>query len=258
MVSPQLFTWAEIFLVLAASCCLAKLIVIRLASLYPAFILFLVSQIATGIFSQIAGTGSPFYAYGYLLLIFLEWLAYGWILRELYTSIFSGYRGIAWLGRWCVYGAFGATCLIVATGMMSTREKVEELRTFLVAAEFASRCLLFGYAALIIIILIVISRYPIELRKNILVISIVFSVILLGETLTLIAEQLTSRRFTFGLNAGVSILGAFCMVFWTFSLTKRGETTIFRTRKIHGLSDEVRLLGQLSTLNTILLRAARK
>ena len=258
MVSPQLFAWAEVFLVLAACCCLTKLIFIQLASDYPAFALFLVFQIATGAFSQVAGTGSPGYAYAYVFLIVLEWMAYGWMLQELYAEIFRRYPGIAIFGQWCVYGSAAITILIVGTGIVSTRDKVMEMRTLLVAFEFASQCLLFGYAALIIVILLIISRYPMRLPKNTLVVSIGFSLILLGETLVLIVEHLTSRRITYGLNAGISILGAFCMVVWTFSFSKLGQTAILQTRTLYELSEEIRLLAQLGTLNTKLLRFARR
>ncbi len=125
--------------------------------MYPAFAFFLGAQIATTGLSNLANVRTQNYAWVFLFLLSVEWLAYGLMIRELYKRIFSGFPGIAVLGQWSFYGAVFAAIAVFAFGLASARLRIAKLGTRIPAVEFASHCILFGFAAFIVLLLVVIS-----------------------------------------------------------------------------------------------------
>jgi len=81
---------------------------------------------------------------------------------------------------------------------------------------------------------------------------------LLGEAAGLIANQLTLRRFTPSLNLAMSINTLLWLTVWTIMLSREGQTRVLKLYRKKSPDDEARLLGQLDTLNTLLLRTRQR
>ena len=220
MVSAQMSTLVALALIVAAFCCLARLASFQLLSKYPAFVIFLMSQVATTVLSYVTNVRTDGYAWFYLILLIAEWLAYGLMVQELYNSIFFEFPGIAVLGQWSFYGALLATVALFLFGIVAAQQKAIQLRTLVVDAEFVSHCLLLGFAAFLVLLLVAISRYPLRLHRNILANYSFFSFMLVGETCALILDQATSRRFTNGINLAMNGLGVICLVWWQMLLSR--------------------------------------
>jgi hypothetical protein len=96
------------------------------------------------------------------------------------------------------------------------------------------------------------------LHKNVLVNALLFSGILLGEALGLIADQITLRGQTAEVNLAMSVNTLVWLSLWPILLSKEGQTQVIQLRHGRNSGDEARLLGQLDALNALLLRMPRE
>jgi hypothetical protein len=258
MVSPAWSLSVAVALACATTVCLFRLFSLRLLSVYPALSYFFLLQVALTAASSITGLKSDEYESIYLGLLIPEWIIYGLMLREIYAAIFSDYPGIAVLGRWSVYGALFGTALVAIVSTTAGRTVSGLQGTLLPFVESAAHCFTFGFSLLILIILVVISRYPIHLQKNVFINAVLFGAVMFGEAGGLIAELFTKRQHTNWLNLAVTVNTAVCFWIWPFLLSREGQTRILRLHTRIDPRDEDRLLGQLSIISSILITAARK
>lgn len=229
-----------------------------LVSAYPAFFVYLLSQgvlIATFTFY---GATSAFYAWVFVVAYPVTWIVYCLMVRELYNHIFSSYPGIAMFGRWSIYLALIVAVAASVISRIVTRGALAHKRGGLIPLEFAGRSVVFGLAILIILLLLVMSHYPLRLHQNVVVNCMLFSALLLNEAGVLLAEHLTGLRNTISIDIGMMIFNACCFAAWALLLSPEGKTRIIRIRRGFSASEESRLLGQLDSLNAIGLRASRK
>ena len=247
-----------ITLSLAALGCLIRLRTLGLCSDYPALTFFLIAQVVSTAASSLIGVQVDAYESVYIGLLTLELLSYALMIREVYRTIFLAYPGIAVLGRWSIYATLATIPFVALLSMLFARQLHIRLRTALPFAEVAAHCLTLGFAALVLIIVIAISRYPLQLHRNVIVNALLFSAILLGEAAGLIANQLTLRRFTPSLNLAMSINTLLWLTVWTIMLSREGQTRVLKLYRKKSPDDEARLLGQLDTLNTLLLRTRQR
>lgn len=258
MISPAWFLPVAVTLACGAILSLIRLVSLRLLSVYPALSYFLLLQIAQTAASSVTSLGSDEYAFLYVALLIPEWIVYGLMLREIYGAIFSDYPGIAILGKWSAYGALFGTALVGIVSVTAGRTVWGQQRSFLPFAESAGHIFTFGFSLLIFIILIAISRYPIQLQKNVFLNAVLFGIVLFSEAGALIADLLTTRHHTAQLDLAANMIAATCFVVWPFGLSREGQTRVLRLRSGIDPRDEDRLLGQLSVISSILIGAARK
>ncbi len=226
--------------------------------MYPSLCYFLAFQIAQIAASMAAGLKSDEYELVYVAFLIPEWIVYGLMMREIYASIFSDYPGIAVLGRWSVYGALAGTGVILILSVGVWRHLFSGQESILPLVETVAHCFTFGFALLILIILAAISHYPLSLHKNVFINATLFSAVLLGEASGLIADQVVWRRHTAWINLAVSLNTALCLVLWPLLLSREGQMRVLKLRHNTDPKDENRLLGQLSTISSIIMGAARK
>jgi hypothetical protein len=242
----------------AALCCLIRLRILELSSTYSAVTYFLIAQLISTLASNLVGVRSDAYEAIYMALLSLELLTYALMIREIYASIFSAYPGIAVLGRWCIYATVSTMTLVGIASLFAAWRLSVNLKTILPMVETAAHCLTLAFALLVLIILLTISRYPLRLHKNVLVNALLFSGILLGEALGLIADQITLRGQTAEVNLAMSVNTLVWLSLWPILLSKEGQTQVIQLRHGRNSGDEARLLGQLDALNALLLRMPRE
>lgn len=258
MVSLQASTFATATLFSASLAGLVRLCVLRLASTYRSLVLFFACEFLIVSTYETVGVDTLVYAYSFVLLVLLEWFAFGFVLRDLYAAVFARYRGIEILGRWSIYAASTVSCLLALAGAASTGHLMTEKRTLLFGLEFASGCVLVGSVLLIGLILLAISRYPIAMHRNVLVNCRSFASFLLVELGALMAHRVTRAQHTVDINTIEILLSALVLLIWALLLSREGEVTVLKLRRGIDSGEEARLLGQLNAFNTLLLRVARK
>lgn len=120
------------------------------------------------------------------------------------------------------------------------------------------RCVLFGLAFFLVLLVLVMIRYPISIAKNIAVHCFFFSSILFAQTIFQVADQWALYHYSALCNTLTAGFDAILVTAWALLLTNAGDVAIIRIRDRIKPETELQLLGQLAALNGILLRAARK
>ena len=251
-------TAASICCALAAAVCAWRVYDQRLVALYPAFFGYLLSQAVLLSVLGLVGVSSIIYRWVFIFAYPVIWLIYCMMTRELYTQIFSKYPGIAMLGRWSVYLAVVLACAAAIVSGLATRGVLVKKSAFMIPVEVTGRNVVFGLALSIIVLLLLISRYPIQLHRNVLVNCIAFSALLLGESAEMLMDHLTNLRHTVILDVTLMAFNIACFIVWGFLLSPQGARQIIHIRRGFTANDERRLLGQLESLNALGVRAARK
>jgi hypothetical protein len=120
------------------------------------------------------------------------------------------------------------------------------------------RSLLFGLALFFVLLVTIMTRYPISIPRNLIVHCVAFSGLLLIQALISLIDQWSAHHYTAALNNFSSLISAVVLFSWSWFLDRGGEITIVRVRQRLDPELEFRLLGQLQSINGILLRAGRK
>jgi hypothetical protein len=249
----------EFWTILAALCFLVAAIrVLRLpkAKDYRPLIWLLIAWAA--IYFVVVGVNvqSPLYRKIYMLIVPVTWVLYVFVARNLYKQVFNSYPGIAFAGRWCVYAAaiFSAIGMIVSFSPPPGSIDV----TALYWTFSMDRNVVFGISVALLLLILVMSWYPLSVQKNITVHSFYLGAILLIQAAAQLADQSTGYRNQLLWNTLAAGLTAFSVLYWIWSLSPHGDHTIVKIRRNLDPALELQLLSQLDSLNGILLRAARK
>jgi hypothetical protein len=258
MVNPILLKAGFISYAAISGVLASRFYFLNLAPAYPALFAYLLFHSALlGALSFLA-PGSSTYFWVYVVGSPVIWLMYILIVKELYSLIFRKYPGLALFGRWCVYAAVFLAALAFLSAARITQNAVQDVRTKLVDVESTGRVVVFGSAIFVIFILLVISRYPLTLHRNVLINSFFFSGILLWEAGTLLAEHLTKLKQTMVLDTVMLIVDMAGFFAWFLLLSSQGEQQIVKVGTAFSKSEEGKLLDQLERFNQMFLRFMRK
>jgi len=256
MVSHQVYDRVTAAFIAAATAWAVRLFRLHLVRVYPAVFGYVALQIVSAILSLVIGPATAAYAWVYLIFAPLIWLVSGLMMKQLYASVFTHFPGVAYLGRWSIYGAAAVTAITSTLTIAVARRLFADQHTLLIVVEFAGHCVTFGLAAMAALLLFMISKYPLTLHRNVMINCLLFSGIFLGEAVGLLIHFFTQQRYTALVNVLTTLEAAACFTVWCFLLSPEGETRVFRIRRRYTLDDEHRLMKQLNAINSALLRLA--
>jgi hypothetical protein len=200
---------------------------------------------------------STIYFWSFCITTFILWFFYLVAAQGLYSNVFRGYPGIASVGKWIVIAASLCILLTGATNYYLSRRLASPSWLY-TTVTMIDRSLLMGLAFFLVLLVSIMARYPISIPRNLVVHSVAFSGILLIQALVSLVDQWTAHQFTIELNNFSSLISGIAMFSWAWFLSRRGDLTHVRTRQRLDPEVEFRLLGQLDSINGILLRAGRK
>lgn len=236
----------------------ARLFYLNLARQFPALLTFLVFLAALDAGFAVEDGRSTVYFWSYIalepVLSVLSILA----VRELLALTLSDYAGIRSVARWTMYCAIGVSFVIslLVTEIFWSRGAAGRANSqYIFDVELTKRSVVFSLAAVLVVVLFFLSRYPLHLPRNILVSSLCFSAYFLSEATRLALDSLTKiTNRTVDLAQGGFI--AVCLFGLAILLRKDGPKPI---PQIHYSSPrEEHLLQQLNALNDMMARAARR
>jgi hypothetical protein len=253
----QAFKLCTILSALALVAAATRLLSVAAWRQYRPFLCLLLLWFAICVVALTIPVSSRVYFRFYSIAAPLSWFVYLLVARDLYQNIFQKFRGIAFAGRWCLYIS-ASLLLAVAFASFFLSGSVSKPGPQFEAVAFVDRSVLFGLAFFLVLLVSVIVRYPISIQRNLVVHTLVFSGILFFQSIVQVADQWSAYRYTAFCNTLTAGLDAVLITAWAILLTKAGETIRIRIRHNIKPEMELQLLGQLDTLNGILLRAARK
>jgi hypothetical protein len=180
------------------------------------------------------------------------------VVVELCRLVLTGHRGIYSLLRWAM---FASVIIAVGISILSLLPKIQprmNLDTRVLGFWFATqRGLDFALAIFLLLILFVLSRYPMRLSRNVLLHAALYTIFFFEGALTTFLRVLAvSGPQLRVINLWMAGLSALCIFAWVFLLSPRGE----RTPSLPPISPrhEQHALRQLEALNATLLKVAIK
>jgi hypothetical protein len=201
-------------------------------------------------------TGSRSYFWIYVSATPVLWLLYLLAARNLYLKTFSGYPGISMVGKWTLYAGGIAAIVAAVVSLLFPGTPITASRTLTVVTT-VDQCLLCGISLFLLLLLGVMARYPVAIQTNIGVHCVALNAILFTQSFFLIVDQFTAFRYAARVNILAGAASALCCLFWALMLSPNGDKVKRPVRKLPA-TVETRLLGQLESLNGMLLRTVRK
>jgi hypothetical protein len=253
----QAFIFCTLVLSAAIVYALVRISVLSSLRLYWFFLGIFAVWIVANMLYLSGDSASKIYFWSFCVITWVLWFFYLVAAQGLYSNVFRGYPGIASIGRWIVIAA--GLCILVtgATNFYLSR-RLSSPSWLYTTVTMIDRALLLGLAFFFVLLVSIMAHYPISIPRNLVVHSIAFSAVLLIQALVSLVDQWTAHQFTAELNNFSSLVSGVTIFSWAWFLSRRGELTHVRTRQRLDPEVEFRLLGQLDSINGILLRAGRK
>lgn len=199
-------------------------------------------------------------AYGWFW-IFTEpliWLFYVVVVIELYSLVLERHRGLYTLGRWVLYGGLSVSVLISGLTLLPQLSGGTAQRSRLLPYYYAvERGVDFSLFLFLILILLWLTRYPVPLSRNVLVHSVVYSILFLSNTAGVLVRTILGRDVASYISPFFLGIGAACILIWLLFLTPKGEE-VRMSLPTFGPEHEERILNQLEALNKTMLKVSRE
>ena len=187
------------------------------------------------------------------------WVFYVLVVLELYSLVLDKYKGLYSMGRLALYASValsvllsGLTMLYRAAGVPARQGSHVLVNYFAIERGVVCSLLIFLF-----LILLILSRYPVQLSRNVVIHCIVYSAFFLSNTLGLLLRSvlgISVSRWLSNVQVGITAL---CVVLWAVLLSRKGESHLITLASLAPEQEE-RILSKLDALNTTFLRAARK
>ncbi|HEV2446794.1 MAG TPA: hypothetical protein VGS58_12765 [Candidatus Sulfopaludibacter sp.] len=228
----------------------------RLHGRYPFLFAYMLFLVPYTIIPMVMDLHSRAYFRFWLVSEPMNWTAEILLVRELCGLVLERYQGLCSLGRWAMYGGIAISAAISLASLMA-RVPAAALRRsptlyYMLAAD---RGFHFAMGLFLLLMLLLASRYPVPLNRNILVNAALYTALFLCSTLAALLHSVFDVRVSQRVDAMLVGSAALSMLIWFFALTPAGEAVqveMARLRPDH----ERRVLSHLEELNRLVLRLA--
>ncbi len=236
----------------------AKLYRSGLYTHYRVFFAYFLFRIPNGIWSLALSPSSNAYFYCWIVtepfFLIFELL----VVRELIGLVLKRHKGLYTLGRWAMYFGIAVSVLLSVLSLSVKLRPTAPLRSRAVfyvtgADRGASLCL----AIFLILMVFLISRYPVSLGRNTILHAVLFTTFFLGNSLTSLLKAVLGIRLYTSIDIGLMAVAAACTFGWFFLLSPKGEEVPAQAQYLSSDREE-RILYHLDSLNAALLKVSRK
>ncbi len=224
---------------------------------YKFFFGFLIAQAVQSLLLFILTVGSPGYFWAYFVTAPLLWVFYFLVVREIYGLIFKRYRGINTVTRWSMYAAWVLSLVLSVLSIVMTHSAApgtSHLRYILTI----ERAVVFSLVLFLPLALYFLSHYPIELHRNAMVHSILYSIFFLADAAVHVINAVASPSVGHLANIALIPVTGMCFVAWSVLLTRKGEVRNVNLIRHPNPVNDARLLAELNAMNQTLLQVIRK
>ncbi len=230
----------------------------RLYRTYPSFFTYLAVDLTQAVALYPLVRFRNAYAYTFLGLEAVKCFLWVLITLELARVVLRSYPGIATLGRWVVHAAVGvalaASTLTLALDLSREPAGSHILYYFRVFER--------GIACSVLLFLLLIAAFvlwfPLRLPRNIVVYFGGFCVYFLTKAFLLLAVNLLGPQTVRAASTTALGVATMCELLWLGALSRAGEETTAIVGHRWRPEEEERLIRQLDTINSSLLRSVRR
>jgi hypothetical protein len=240
----------------AAAFAAARLLHFRLARRFPLLCVYLFVVALFSLFFSVIAEGSRAYFVGFLAADPLTMCAAGLAVFEMFALIFRNYPGLRTAGRWTLYTALSASVVISLGLGWKLPRGGSRASVWLYYELVFDRSVHASLALIVVILMFVLSRYPLPLDRNTLVASWFFSVMFLAEAAAKLVDSISPHLFARVIDYPEVGFATLCFLGWGALMGPVSPPPI--TQKKGNKPRETELLQQLETLNQILSRSGRK
>lgn len=234
-----------------------RLYVSGLSHRYRAFFCYLIFYTLQTGFMMTLDRRSGLYQKVYIISEPVAWIFYALVVLELYSLVLEDYKGLYTAGRWAlivaVVLALAASGLSLLAPFQATPQS--RLMAYYYAAE---RAVYFSLVVFLLTILFLLMQYPITLRRNIIVHSVLYSVYFLSNTVVFLVLSTRGYGVIQVVKYAVIVTTLLTLGVWLAMLNPAGEKRQVRLRPSWMPGQEEELVNQLNNLNVVLMRATRK
>jgi len=176
--------------------------------------------------------------------------------REMFALIFRDYPGVRTVGRWALYVALAVSVVVWLLIIKAPWPGESQYTRWLFYELVFERSITFGLAAIIVVLMIFLSRYPLDLDRNTYCASGFFSAMFLAQAVVRLVDSLSPRLFAFYADYPEVAFTALCLVGWGIMLQPANAAA--RVHTPTNKRRETELLQQLESLNSILSRSVHR
>lgn len=255
MISASVESLLQVLSLLFCLVAVARLIHLRLVRVYPLFFSFLCIPLVLQVVLLLYGVGSNQFFHAYVWLEPIRIISYILVVWELFSAVFRNYAGLRSLSRWVM----GLAAALAPIGLILTA--IAPGSRFYLSGSLGyirfERGITFGLVIFIIVLLYFISKYPIKLPRNNVVLCVLYSIWFLGDSALLLSVSFLPSEYANIVNDGLAVLEIGSYIGWAALLSKTGEFQETRIRQHISPERERVLIGELVSMNEVLLRAGR-
>jgi hypothetical protein len=247
----------QVISLLGAAALAVKLFTTGLWKRYPIFFWYFVFRVPNTAWPLILNVKSNFYEHVWLLTEPFTWIFHILVVVELYRLVLEDHKGIYTLGRWAMYAALAIAIPISVLSLIPHFTARTTEITRLMGYEFATaRGIDFSLALFLLLILLFLSRYPINLSRNVVLHSALYTILFFSEAFGIFLRtfKIVANPTASDILVGVSCA---CIVAWLILLSPRGEEVQANFPTISPQREKT-ALRQLESLNATLLKVSGK
>jgi len=225
---------------------------------YPIFFAYFIFRVPHSVPPLILDTKSTAYAYYWVATEPVLLVFYILLVVELSRKVLSQYKGLYTVFRAGMIIAMVIAMIISAASLIPRLRPEMPQRSRILGYVYAGeRAIDLTLALFILLILVLISRYPIHLSRNLRLHAFVYTVYFFSNTLGFVLRVAFGMRISDVPNVLLMTVTLGAMGAWLLWLNPKGED---RPAPVRSLTEqqEHRLLAQLGSLNTTLLRVSRR
>jgi hypothetical protein len=203
---------------------------------------------------------APKRAYGQVWFVTepVIWVLYILVVLELYSVALINFKGLQTAGRWMLWGALPLAVAISAATMVPTWRSPTERFPLVFYFLLIERGIMFSLVVFILLTLLFLSWYPVPLNRNIIVHCFLCTFLLLSGSMGFLVRNVAGDTVMGGVNIALASVTTLCWLGWLILLSPAGEAGKVTLRRVFDPEDEKRLIAQLTSINSSLLRATRK
>lgn len=223
---------------------------------YRVLFAYFIFRTFEGIYPLFMNVSSRYYFWLWIATAPIVWTFYILIALELYRKVMMPYRGLYTLGRWLMAVNIAVSVFLSALALMPRLTKATPVRSKLMGyVTAADRGVELSVAIFLLLMILCLSRYPVQLSRNVIVNTLVFATYFLANSIGMLLHSLFGLKLGPEINVTLQAVSVGCMAVWLFYVNARGEEVQVQAYRIRPEHEE-RILIRLDSLNKTLLEGA--
>jgi hypothetical protein len=224
---------------------------------YRAFFWYMLFRIVEGVWPNFIDIKSGLYAWVWVFTEPISLFLYILVVLELARLVLENHQGLYTLGRWSIYFGMAISVVLSILSLLPRIKPNMTQRSKYMGYVFAlDRAVTLCMAIFLILMLFLISRYPVKLSRNVLLHACLYTLFFICNTLDFILARVFGLPHYAAIDTSRMIVACLCLLCWFLFLSPEGEEA--QRQVLHYSPEhEERLLYQLDAINTTMLKISR-